>query len=258
MKRTTQVVCALAALLDVTALPTTALADGRDYTDGPSSTSPRSARSTGISTTTCTGWRRPSRQEQEAAKKAGLILDYRVLVVEARGPNDPDIYLVTEYKNWAALDRPGRQVRCSSSPRSRARSKRPTSPRPTAPRSARCSARAPNRKRFSSKRSGADPLRRHTGGRHFSAVRRCLCIVWSCAHAQASCAARRREIITRRSHEPYPRDIVGCTGSPCSERRRERWSPRRTRRARRMPRLRSRRSPSASWRRSSQGSVDPS
>jgi hypothetical protein len=27
-----------------------------------------------------------------------------VIIVEPRGPNDPDIYLVTEYKNWAALD----------------------------------------------------------------------------------------------------------------------------------------------------------
>lgn len=41
---------------------------------------------------------------QEAAKKAGAILNYRVITVEARGENDPDIYLVTYYKNWAALD----------------------------------------------------------------------------------------------------------------------------------------------------------
>ena len=42
--------------------------------------------------------------EQEAAKKAGNIISYRVITVEARGENDPDIYLVTNYKNWAALD----------------------------------------------------------------------------------------------------------------------------------------------------------
>ena len=41
---------------------------------------------------------------QEAAKKAGDIISYRVIVVEARDENDPDIYLVTNYKNWAALD----------------------------------------------------------------------------------------------------------------------------------------------------------
>ncbi len=42
--------------------------------------------------------------QQEAAKKAGHIIDYEVLYVEPRGPNDPDIYLVTRFKNWAALD----------------------------------------------------------------------------------------------------------------------------------------------------------
>ena len=42
--------------------------------------------------------------EQEAAKKAGYIISYRVVTVEPRGENDPDIYLVVHYKNWAALD----------------------------------------------------------------------------------------------------------------------------------------------------------
>jgi hypothetical protein len=42
--------------------------------------------------------------EQEAAKKAGYIISYRVVTVEARGENDPDIYLVINYKNWAAFD----------------------------------------------------------------------------------------------------------------------------------------------------------
>jgi hypothetical protein len=26
------------------------------------------------------------------------------LIAQPQGPNDPDIYLVVEYKNWAALD----------------------------------------------------------------------------------------------------------------------------------------------------------
>jgi hypothetical protein len=41
---------------------------------------------------------------QEAAKKAGYITGYKVISVEARGENDPDIYLVVYFKNWAALD----------------------------------------------------------------------------------------------------------------------------------------------------------
>jgi len=42
--------------------------------------------------------------EQEAAKKAGYILSYKVVTVEPRSDNDPDLYLITWYKNWAALD----------------------------------------------------------------------------------------------------------------------------------------------------------
>jgi hypothetical protein len=30
-----------------------------------------------------------------------------VIVIEARGPTDPDVLLVTEFKNWAALDHLG-------------------------------------------------------------------------------------------------------------------------------------------------------
>ena len=44
------------------------------------------------------------KQEQQAGKKAGYILSYKVLQVEARGENDPDVYLVVTFKNWAALD----------------------------------------------------------------------------------------------------------------------------------------------------------
>lgn len=41
---------------------------------------------------------------QEAAKKAGYITGYKVVSVQPRSENDPDIYLVVYYKNWAALD----------------------------------------------------------------------------------------------------------------------------------------------------------
>ena len=44
------------------------------------------------------------KKQEEAAKKAGLIVEYHVYTAEPHGPNDPDIYLVVEYKNWAALD----------------------------------------------------------------------------------------------------------------------------------------------------------
>jgi hypothetical protein len=42
--------------------------------------------------------------QQEAAKKAGYLVSYEVLSVEPRTPDDPDLLLITRYKNWAALD----------------------------------------------------------------------------------------------------------------------------------------------------------
>jgi hypothetical protein len=42
--------------------------------------------------------------EQEAAKKAGYITGYKVITLEPRSENDPDLALVIYYKNWAALD----------------------------------------------------------------------------------------------------------------------------------------------------------
>ena len=44
------------------------------------------------------------KKQEEAAKKAGLILSYRVMVAEPHNATDPDIILMIEYKNWAALD----------------------------------------------------------------------------------------------------------------------------------------------------------
>ena len=107
MKRTTQVVCALAALLAVTALPGTALADGKDYNDGPV-INVASIRTVDGHFDDYMHWLATTfKKQQEAAKKAGLITGYRVILIEARGPNDPDVLLVTEYKNWAALDNLG-------------------------------------------------------------------------------------------------------------------------------------------------------
>lgn len=42
--------------------------------------------------------------QQEAAKKAGNLVSYEVISVEPRTSEDPDLLLITRYKNWAALD----------------------------------------------------------------------------------------------------------------------------------------------------------
>jgi hypothetical protein len=44
------------------------------------------------------------KKQQEASKKAGYLVSYEVIGVEPRTPEDPDLLLITRYKNWAALD----------------------------------------------------------------------------------------------------------------------------------------------------------
>lgn len=46
----------------------------------------------------------PYKQLMEEQKKAGIIVSYAVYQATPRGPHDPDLYLVTTYKNMAALD----------------------------------------------------------------------------------------------------------------------------------------------------------
>jgi len=110
MIRLTQGICATAAVLALSALTSTANADGRDWNDGPV-INVASIRTVDGHFDDYMHWLATTfKKTQEAAKKAGLILSYRVLIVEARGPNEPDILLVTEYKNWAALDQLGSKL----------------------------------------------------------------------------------------------------------------------------------------------------
>jgi hypothetical protein len=105
--RMTQCCCAIGALLTLTALTTVARADGRDWNDGPV-VNVSSIRTVDGHFDDYMHWLSTTfKQQQEAAKKAGLITSYRVMVIEARGPSDPDVLLITEYKNWAALDKLG-------------------------------------------------------------------------------------------------------------------------------------------------------
>ncbi len=46
----------------------------------------------------------PWQQRMEALKAAGVIVDYEVYSAAPRSPQDPDIYLITVYKNMASLD----------------------------------------------------------------------------------------------------------------------------------------------------------
>ena len=46
----------------------------------------------------------PWKTFMEAQKKAGVIIDYEVAATAPRGPSDPDLYLITTYKNLGAMD----------------------------------------------------------------------------------------------------------------------------------------------------------
>jgi hypothetical protein len=104
MIRMTQRFFVTSTVLLFATFATLAYADGRNYNDGPV------VNVTGIKTVDghfddymqwlATTWKK----QEEAAKKAGLITKYQVMIVQPQGPNDPDIYLVVEYKNWAAFD----------------------------------------------------------------------------------------------------------------------------------------------------------
>jgi len=93
-----------AAVLALGTLSVTAFADGRDWNDGPV-VNVASIRTVDGHFDEYMHWLATTyRKQQETAKAAGLITNWRVMVIEARGPNDPDILLITEFKNWAALD----------------------------------------------------------------------------------------------------------------------------------------------------------
>jgi hypothetical protein len=110
MTRLTLALGAAAALLVLTTLTTTAYADGRDWNDGPVINVASVRTVYGHFDDYMHYLATTYKKEQEAAKQAGLIVSYRVVVVEPRGPQDPDILLVTEYKNWAALDHLGGKI----------------------------------------------------------------------------------------------------------------------------------------------------
>ena len=110
MTRFTPALCATAALLALTTATSPAGADGRDWNDGPVVNSSYIRTVDGHFDDYMHWLATTYKKQQEAAKAAGLITNWRVLVVEARSPQDPDVILVTEYKNWAALDHLGSKL----------------------------------------------------------------------------------------------------------------------------------------------------
>jgi len=95
---------AMAAAIGLACTSMAAIADDHAYTDGPvvnvAAIRTENGKFDDYMKYLDTTWK----AEQEAAKKAGYIISYKVINVEPRGEDDPDVYLVVTYKNWAALD----------------------------------------------------------------------------------------------------------------------------------------------------------
>ena len=101
---TIQRLAACAALTCGASFATGAVADDHPYSEGPvvniSAIRTEYGKFEDYMKYLDTTWK----QTMEASKKAGYIISYQILNVEPRTENDPDLYLITTYKNWAALD----------------------------------------------------------------------------------------------------------------------------------------------------------
>src|SRR6202043_3459984 len=107
MIRISRILCAVGAVLSFGSLATVAYADGRVYNDGPVQTVTFIRTVDGHFDDYMHWLATTYKKQQEAAKAAGLITRYEVLVGQPHNAQDPDIILVIEYKNWAAFDHLG-------------------------------------------------------------------------------------------------------------------------------------------------------
>ena len=107
MIRISRTLCAMGAALSIGSLATVAYADGRDYNDGPVQNVSFIRTVDGHFDDYMHWLATTYKKRQDAAKAAGLITGYQVLIGQPHNPQDPDVILITEYKNWAAFDHLG-------------------------------------------------------------------------------------------------------------------------------------------------------
>jgi hypothetical protein len=110
MIRISRILCAMGAVLSLGLLATVAYADGRDWNDGPVQNVTFIRTVDGHFDDYMHWLATTYKKQQEAAKAAGLITRYEVLVAQSHNPQDADIILITEFKNWAALDHLGSKL----------------------------------------------------------------------------------------------------------------------------------------------------
>jgi hypothetical protein len=107
MIRISRILCTVGAVLSLGSLATVAYADGRDYNDGPVQNVSFIRTVDGHFDDYMHWLATIYKKQQEAAKAAGLITRYEVLIGQPHNAQDADIILITEYKNWAAFDHLG-------------------------------------------------------------------------------------------------------------------------------------------------------
>ena len=95
---------ALAGILVLASLSGIAAAADRPYTEGPVLDVAAIRTQPGMFNEYLKYLAGPYKQMMDEQKKAGIVLGWTVYQTSPRGPDDPDIYLVTTYKNLAAMD----------------------------------------------------------------------------------------------------------------------------------------------------------
>jgi len=95
---------ALAGLFAFIAVSGVSLAADQPYQDGPVTVVSSIRTLPGMHDTYLRYLATTYRANMDAAKKEGIILDYRVYETSPSSPDEPNLYLTVTYKNMAALD----------------------------------------------------------------------------------------------------------------------------------------------------------
>ena len=104
MMMKTRALGALAGLFALIAVTGVSVAADQPYQDGPVTMVSSIRTLPGMHDTYLRYLATTYRTNMEAAKKEGIVLDYRVYETTPRSPDDPNVYLTVTYKNMAALD----------------------------------------------------------------------------------------------------------------------------------------------------------
>ena len=104
MMMKTRALGALAGLFALIAVTGVSVAADQPYQDGPVTMVSSIRTLPGMHDTYLRFLATTYRTNMEAAKKEGIILDYRVYETSPRSPDEPNLYLTVTYKNMAAFD----------------------------------------------------------------------------------------------------------------------------------------------------------